>query len=111
VLFCLLRLFHVKGVTRMLVMAEYHSLAHTKAHLSELVDLVESVDEHVVITRRGKPAALLISVDEYEGLMETLDIMATPGALEEIRQAEAEIDAGNFYTAEQIREEFLKKPE
>lgn len=95
----------------MLVMTEYHSLAHTKAHLSELIDLVESVEEHVVITRRGKPAALLLSIDEYEGLIETLDLMATPGVLEEIRRAEAEIDAGNYYTAEQIREQFLKKRE
>jgi len=66
-------------MTRILVM-DTRSLADAKTHLSEIVDSVEETQEHVAITRRGRPAAVLMSVDEYEGLMETLDLMATPGA-------------------------------
>jgi antitoxin YefM len=95
-------------LTTIQVMTEHYSLAHTKAHLSEIIDEVEATQEHVIITRRGRPAALILGVDEYEGIMETLDLMATPGALESIRQAEADIAAGNYYTAEQLRAEFLE---
>ena len=90
-------------------MSEMRSLADVKAHLSEVVDLVAREHERVYITRRGKPVAVVISPDDLEGLEETLDILSTPGALKEIRQAEADIDAGNYFTAEQIREQFLKK--
>ena len=46
-------------------------LAHVKAHLSRLVDQVVQTDEQIVITRNGRPAAILVSPDEYEGWKET----------------------------------------
>jgi len=94
-----------------MVMTEYRSLADAKAHFSEIVDLVEETQEHVIVTRRGKPAAIIMSPDDYEGLMETLDILSTPGALEEIKQAHAEIQAGHYYTLEQIEEDLRERKE
>jgi antitoxin YefM len=66
------------------------SLVDAKARLSAVLDDVESTHERYTITRNGKPVAVIIAVDDMEGLMETLDILSTPGALEEIRAAEAE---------------------
>jgi antitoxin YefM len=91
------------------VMTKFMSLAEVKAKLSEVLDDIESTQEHVVVTRRGKPVALIMSADEYEGLEDTLDILSTPGALDEIREARAEIDRGEYYTADQIREQFIRK--
>ena len=95
-------------MTRILVM-DTRSLADAKAHLSEIVDSVEETQEHVAITRRGRPAAVLMSVGEYEGLMETLDLMATPGAVDEIKAAHVEVVAGTFLTAAELRAKYLKK--
>jgi antitoxin YefM len=91
------------------VMTKFMSLAEVKAKLSEVLDGIESTQEHVVVTRRGKPVALIMSADEYEGLEDTLDILSTPGALDEIREAHAEVLAGHYFTAEDIREKYLKK--
>ena len=96
-------------MTRILVMSETRSLADAKAHLSEIIDLVESQHERVVITRHGKPVALIMSPDDLEGIEETLDILATPGALEEIRAADAEVRAGNYLTAAELRAKYLNK--
>jgi prevent-host-death family protein len=96
-------------MTRILVMSETRSLADAKAHLSEIIDLVESQHERVIITRHGKPAAIIMSPDDLEGIMETLDILSTPGALEEIRAAEAEIDRGEYWTAAELRAKYLNK--
>jgi antitoxin YefM len=90
-------------------MTKYISLAEAKAKLSEVLDGVETTQEHVIVTRRGKPVALIMSPDEYEGLEETLDILSTPGALEQIRRADAEIDAGNWVGAAELRAKYLKK--
>jgi len=73
-----------------------------KANLSTFVDQVEHEHERVTVTRNGRPAAVLISVDELESIEETLDILSTPGALEEIKQAQADIDAGNYVTGEEL---------
>ncbi|MFA5845107.1 MAG: type II toxin-antitoxin system Phd/YefM family antitoxin [Coriobacteriia bacterium] len=90
-------------------MSETRSLADVKAHLSEIVDLVESQHERVVITRHGRPAAIILSTDDLAGLEETLDILSSPGALEEIRAAEADIDSGACLTAAELRAKYLSK--
>lgn len=84
------------------------TLADVKARFSEMIELVQS-GERVIVTKRGKPAAVLISADELESIEETLDLAMTPGALEQIKQAEADIDAGNYYTEDDVRRMFLKK--
>ena len=69
-------------------------LAEVKNHLSEYVDRVASQRDRITITRNGRPAAVLINPDELEGLEETLDILSSPGELDAINAAMAEIDAG-----------------
>lgn len=92
-----------------MVMSETRSLADVKAHLSEIVDLVETQHERVVITRHGRPAAVIVSTRDLEAIEESLAIISAPGALEEIRTAESEIDQGSFLTAAELRAKYLPK--
>ena len=87
-------------------MPETMSLAQIKAHLSEVVDRVEKYHERIVLTRNGRPAAVILSPDELESIEETLDILSDPDALRQIREAQAEIDRGDYVTGEQLREEY-----
>lgn len=96
-------------VTRILVMSQTRSLADVKAHLSEIIDLVESEHERVVITRNGKPAAVILSTNDLESLEETLAILSAPGALQEIHEAEQEIERGEFLNAAELRAKYLTK--
>lgn len=81
------------SVTRILVM-DTLPLATVKAQLSSLVDQVEDTHQRVVITRNGKPAAMLISLDDIEGLEETLEILSDKETMKRIKQSEADIKAG-----------------
>ena len=47
-----------------------------KAHLPELVAGVQAREEEIIVTRKGRPAAVLINYDEYERVRETLSIVA-----------------------------------
>ncbi|MCY7341182.1 MAG: type II toxin-antitoxin system Phd/YefM family antitoxin [Pseudonocardia sp.] len=69
-------------------------LRTVRDHLSEFVDRAEREHERVVVTRNGRPAAVLIGYDDLAGLEETLDILSDPEALGDIRQAEAEVARG-----------------
>ena len=60
-------------------------LSEVKMKLSALVDRVESTDEEVVITRNGRPAAILVSPDEYESWKETVAVKSEPGLIDEIK--------------------------
>jgi prevent-host-death family protein len=66
-------------------------LRTVRDHLSEFVDRAEREHERVVVTRNGRPAAVLIGYRDLESLEETLDILSDPAALDEIREAEAEV--------------------
>lgn len=84
-------------------------LAEIKKRLSEIVDRVETYHERVVLTRNGRPAAVIVSPDDLEGMEETLDILSEPGALEGIRRAEDEIERGEYLSAEELRVKYLSK--
>jgi prevent-host-death family protein len=60
-------------------------LSEVKTRLSELVDVVERRDEEVTITRNGKPIAIIVSKDEYDGWRETVEIMKDAEFMKEIR--------------------------
>ena len=67
--------------------AEQMPLRDVKNHLSEVVDNVEREHERVVITKHGRPAAVVVSVDDLESLEQTLDILSRPALIKQIRDS------------------------
>lgn len=61
-------------------------LAEVKNNLSKLVDRVETLREEIMITRNGRPAAVMVSFEEYHGWKETLAIRADAELMAEIRK-------------------------
>ncbi|MBI3994723.1 MAG: type II toxin-antitoxin system Phd/YefM family antitoxin [Nitrospirae bacterium] len=61
-------------------------LSEVKTRLSELVDRVTSTDEEITITKNGRPAAVLVSSDEFESWKETIAIQSDSELMTEIRR-------------------------
>lgn len=85
-------------MTRIMVMSETMSLAAVKARFSELVDRVERQQDRVVVTRNGKPAAVLISADDLESLEETLAVMSDRSIAAQLRESQLAVAAGESGT-------------
>ncbi len=79
------------------------SLADAKNRLSEIIQSAQDTHERFVITKNGRPAVVLIAVDDLESLEETLDILSDPELLAQIRAAQAEAARGEFATEAQLR--------
>jgi antitoxin YefM len=65
------------------------SLTDTRDRLSEIVDSVATSGEAFTITKHGRPMAVILSYDEYESLIETLNVYSdadTMAAIEEARR-------------------------
>jgi antitoxin YefM len=78
-------------------------LAEAKAKLSRLVDQVVETDEEILITRNGRPAAVLVSPEEYEGWKETQAIRSDPELMAEIRRGLRALKrGGTIYTLEEL---------
>lgn len=70
------------------------ALRDVKNHLSEVVDQVEREHDRVVITKHGRPAAVVISIDDLASLEETLEIAGRPRLMEQIRDSLGELATG-----------------
>lgn len=75
-------------------MAKILPISEVKARLPELVSRVQERDDEVVVTRNGKPAAVLVNYAEYERLKETLDVLSDPTLMRQIEQSRAFYAAG-----------------
>jgi len=84
-------------------------LSEIKKRLSEIVDGIESRHDRVVLTRNGRPAAVILSPDDLESLEETIEILSNPAAVRAIRKAETEIDKGKALTADELRAKYLDR--
>jgi prevent-host-death family protein len=71
-------------------------LRAVRDHLSEFVDRAEREHERIVLTRNGRPAAVLIGYQDLEALEETLDILGDPDARAELADAREALAAGDF---------------
>jgi antitoxin YefM len=71
------------------------SLRTVRDHLSEFVDRVQNHHERLVVTRNGRPAAVLISPEDLAQLEETIEVLSDSEALADIREADAAYARGD----------------
>jgi prevent-host-death family protein len=71
------------------------SLAAAKARFSALVDDAVATHEQITVTRNGEPAVVVLAVEDYESLLETLAILQDPADRAEFEQARREADEGD----------------
>lgn len=77
-------------------------LADARANLSRLIDEAVHTHHRIEITRNGKRAAVVMSADDYDSLMETLDILSDAELVAELREALDELSAGDVLTTEEV---------
>jgi antitoxin YefM len=85
------------------------SLASVKAHFSQVIDDVAGTHERVTVTKNGSPVAVILAVEDYESLMETLEILSDRPAVADIHEAEQQMAQGQVYGEEQVREALAER--
>ena len=81
------------------------TLKKLRPNLPKVVNEVDSKMDRFIITKRGKPVAMMISVDDYEILMETLSVLSDPKLVRRIRRAEKEVRNGNTIILDKVEKE------
>jgi antitoxin YefM len=77
-------------------MNTYVSISYARRNLSKLVSQANRHLDQVVITEKGQPKAILISIERLESLEETIEVLSIPGALESIKESQKQIRDGEF---------------
>ena len=68
----------------------------SRARYAEVLDQVVNDREEIVITRQGHESAVIIALDEYESLMETVYLMQSPANARHLRESIAQLRHGNL---------------
>ena len=71
-------------------------LSEVKIKLSKLVEGIVKKDDEIVITRNGRPVAVILSAEEHEGWKETQAIKSDPALMKEIKKGIRALQKGNF---------------
>lgn len=77
-------------------------LADARAQLSKLVDEAMRTHERVEVTRNGRRAAVILGAEDYDSLMETLDILSNQELVAHLIQAEAESARGEVFSLDEV---------
>lgn len=78
------------------------SLAAAKTRFSALVDEAVATHEQVTVTRNGEPAVIVLAVEDYESLLETLAILQDPADRVQFEQARREAQEGDVVGEEEM---------
>ena len=78
-------------------MAQLLTISKAKQQLLELARRNQQLGESFIILKDGEPVSALLPFDEYESILETLDILETePDILKKLKKAQKEIAAGHY---------------
>lgn len=78
-------------------------LNDVKTRFSAIADEVAATHDRVIVTRNGRPHVMVIAVDDFESLQMTRELLAEPGAVQDIMASDREIAAGESHTLDELR--------
>ena len=77
-------------------------ITKAKNDLLEIIRQVEKEDSTVAVTKNGVPAAVILSMERFEGLLETLDILADAGTMKSTKRSMRQARQGTWVRYEEV---------
>jgi len=71
----------------------------------KIIKKIDKPNQSYTITLDGKPKAVILSFDEYDSWLETLEILNDPKLMDEIKQAEEDFAKGKYVSLEEVLKE------
>lgn len=85
------------------------SSTEARKKIAEILGDIEKTGARYTLTVNGRARAVVMSPEEFEGWMETLEIMSNPKLVSQLRKAEAQIARGEYITLEELEEKLAKR--
>ena len=71
-------------------------ITQAKAKLLDMVRQLHDTNDTIAITKNGVPEAVLLSMRKFEGLLETIDILADPETMKQLKGSAQDVKAGRL---------------
>jgi antitoxin YefM len=81
---------------------EYVSVTQAKARLLDLVRRLQDTGDTIAITKNGVPEAVLVSMEKFQGLLETLDILSDEKTMKSLRKSMREAEKRKWISEDEV---------
>lgn len=81
------------------------SITEARKEIFKITDEVQRPNTVYTLTVEGAPRAVLLSKEEYDSIMETMELLSEPDFLKDVRESQKAFKRGEYYTWEEIKQE------
>ncbi len=81
---------------------QYVPITQAKTNLLDLIRNINDSEDTIAITKNGVPEAVLMSMDKFRGLLETLEILSDESTMKSIKKSIREADKGNWLDFDEV---------
>lgn len=81
------------------------SVRKLRPKLAEILKNISRRFDRYIITKRGNPEAVIMSIDDYESILETMDIQSDKALMKRLSKAEKEKKSGRGRSLDEIKKE------
>lgn len=86
------------------------SITEARKRIFDISDEVQRPGVHYILTDKGRPKSIIMSAEEFESWMETMEVLSDPKAMARIRQAEEEYERGDYMSWDDFKKGWLSEP-
>jgi prevent-host-death family protein len=79
------------------------TMVDARRELTKLPEKLEARPATVAVTRRGKPVLAIMTWEDYEAILETLEILSDEDAVEQLRRSIQEVKEGKTVSWEEAK--------
>ena len=81
------------------------SISEARKNIFKIAEEVQKPSKYYTLTEKGRPKVVLMSAEEFDSLMENLEILSDPKIMANIKKAEEEFKRGEYITWEEMKKE------
>lgn len=79
-------------------------ITQAKRDFLDIMRKVEEMDETIAITKNGVPVGVIMAIERFEGLLETIDILSDEETMKSLKRAKKEFKSRETFTHEEVWE-------
>ena len=83
----------IEGGFLMQTIETYIPITQAKAKLLDMVRQLQDTNDTIAITKNGVPEAVLLSIKKFDGLLETIDVLADPAMMAQLKGSAQDVKA------------------
>jgi len=82
------------------------SISQARKRIFDIAEEVQKPGKYYTFTEKGSPKAVLMSAEQFDSLMEDLELMSDPGFAQRMEAVEKELERGEYVTLDELKKEF-----